>query len=520
MPRLFSTLQFRLAAAFVLWTGLFQLALVLGVPLIRERYIYEQIDRAIAEEAREVRQRLEELPEPPAEIDDFVGPRFTLGSEQSDQVVAVLRDAEGRVLAATELAEGIELPFVVPPEEVPPTPAPVKSDADAGRFHTATIPSLDPEQRSQGRTHRVRLATYPVTTASGRPVYLQVGMSLAMADRMQAFLRWSLLGALLAGTVGAGIAGWIVAGTIVSRIKRITGAVRDVSPNRLEERIELPEGDDEVGRMAAEVNAMLQRIAVAVQSHERFISHVSHELKTPVSALLTEAQVLKYVRPDEKAFESFVLSVEDEMRRLGRMVESFLMLARFGHGRRFLAETVLPINDIALESVEHSSMLAWQHGVTLNLTLYDPGTSRPEALVRGDNDLLRVVIDNLIRNAIQHSKPGNRVQVIVDAADQHVMLSVLDEGPGIPEEYLQKVFDRFVQAPSVPDAGRRGTGLGLTIAKGVVDLHGGTIKVENRPEGGCAFIVRLPIATERGKLKPVNGKLEYVTEGVAIPSPR
>ena len=96
--------------------------------------------------------------------------------------------------------------------------------------------------------------------------------------------------------LGAGIAGWLVAGAVASRIKRVTGAVREVSPNRLQEVVDLPEGEDEIGRMAAEVNSMLRRLSEAVQSHERFISHVSHELKTPVAALLTEAQVIK-IRP-------------------------------------------------------------------------------------------------------------------------------------------------------------------------------------------------------------------------------
>jgi signal transduction histidine kinase len=265
---------------------------------------------------------------------------------------------------------------------------------------------------------------------------------------------------------------------------------------------------------------MLRRLAEAVQSHERFISHVSHELKTPVAALLTEAQVIK-IRPTEDAYENFVLSVEDEMRRLGRMVESFLMLARFGHGRRFLAEAIIPINDIALEAVEHASLLAHHHGVTLGLRLHDPGPDDREAMVRGDSELLRVVIDNLIRNAVQFSRMKDRVDVAVEITGSWVVLSVRDNGPGIPEEYLERVFDRFVQAPTVPDAGRRGTGLGLTIAKGVVDLHGGEIRVRNRPEGGCEFTVRLPLAVPPSQRpgRPPGGVAE-VTIPEALPTPR
>jgi signal transduction histidine kinase len=479
MPRFFRTLQFRLAAAFVLWTALLQLALLLGIPLLREPYMLEQMDRAIAVQAAGLPERLEAMGAPPAEIWGL-SEEIDAEAEGTGPILVQIRSHTGEVLATSPRIADLIFPL---------NPNLALRPGEAS-FQTVFLPSG--YDLGEG-ARRLRVATYRIAPRGHEPFYLQIGASLAAADRMHSLLTLTLAAALVAGTLGAGIAGWLVAGAVAARIKRVTGAVREVSPNRLQERVDLPEGDDEIGRMAAEVNAMLRRIAEAVQSHERFISHVSHELKTPVAALLAEAQVIKY-RPTEEAYESFVLSVEDEMRRLGRMVESFLMLARFGHGRRFLADAMVPINDIALEAVEHASLLAHQHGVTLGLNLYDAGPDDPEALVRGDAELLRVVIDNLIRNAVQFSRMKDRVDVGVEVHNGQVILTVRDQGPGIPEEYLDRVFERFVQAPSVPDAGRRGTGLGLTIAKGVVDLHGGHISVRNRPEGGCEFTVRLPLA--------------------------
>lgn len=505
MPRIFRTLQFRLAAAFVLWTALLQVALLLGIPLLREPYVIEQLDRAIAAQTSEVPRRLAAMGGVPAEV-EALGELSIPAGKGAGPIVAQFRDLRGRVLASSPAIETVTLPLH--PERV---------SRERPYYETVVVPPAPGEDEPR---RRYRIVTYLIEPVGAEPYYAQIGSSLAAIDRAHEFLTKTLVAALVAGTLGAGIAGWVVAGAVAARIKRVTGAVRQVSPNRLEDLLDVPESDDEIGRMAAEVNAMLRRLADAVQSHERFISHVSHELKTPVSALLTEAQVLKYQKPDERAYENFVLGVEDEMRRLGRMVESFLMLARFGHGRRFLAETLVPINDIALESVEHSSLLAWQHGVTLGLTLYDPGSSEPEALVRGDAELLRVVVDNLIRNAIQFSKAKMRVHVTVECANGYVVLTVTDEGPGIPEEYLERVFDRFVQAPSVPDAGRRGTGLGLTIAKGVVDLHGGDIRVRNRPEGGCAFTVRLPLAVVPNSPGGTNGSIAEIHIPEAIPSPR
>jgi two-component system OmpR family sensor kinase len=268
-----------------------------------------------------------------------------------------------------------------------------------------------------------------------------------------------------------------------------------VSPTNLDERLDLAALPHEIGQLAADVNVMLERLAQGFRSQERFISDVSHELKTPVAVLLTEAQALKMGHAGPSDHQAFVLSVEDEMRRLGKLVESFLMLARFGHGRRFIGEIVFEVNDVALDSVQHAKLLAAQHGVRLHLSLHD-GEADTSATVHGDPELVRIVIDNLIRNAVQYSKRGDTVSVRVTCQDRNAVIAVEDQGRGVPEQYLETIFDRFAQAPAPTTSGRRGTGLGLAIAKGVVDLHRGTIRVRNRPEGGCAFTVTLPLHDE------------------------
>jgi signal transduction histidine kinase len=246
--------------------------------------------------------------------------------------------------------------------------------------------------------------------------------------------------------------------------------------------------------MAADINAMLDRLGSTISGLERFMSEVSHELKTPVSALLAEAQVMKYAPPTAETAGRFILSVEDEMRRLGKLVESFLMLARFEHGRRYIAEAAVHVNDVVLESVEHSSRLASQSEVGINLTLYDAGSDRPEAIVRGDAELLRTVFDNLLRNAVQFSDRGSAISVDVGASGDQVTIAIRDRGPGAPPEHINRIFERFVQAPN-QKPGRRGTGLGLAIARGIVELHNGSIAATNHPEGGCVFTVSLPLVS-------------------------
>jgi signal transduction histidine kinase len=492
MTSFFRTLRFRIAAAFFFWTGLIQIALLLSLPVARDVFVVDGVDRRLGE----VGSSLVGAAERGAPADSLIR-GSAISDPDPNSIQVQVRDQAGKLLAASSDAHDL----------------PSLGDQFQG---TVTY------KPAVGGPERFRVVTFTAHPPEGPPIQIETALSLRLSDDITRSLRNVLALALLVGLLGSAAAGWIVSGAVISRIDRVSKAVREVAPTRLDTRIQIPTSNDEIGRMAADVNTMLERMAVAFRSQERFMSEVSHELKTPLSALLTEAQVLKRqvsrpapgpvigngtlraAEPGKKGvepYERFVLSVEEEMRWLGKLVESFLMLARFGHGKQFVAETVVPINDVVLDAVEHSSLYARQHGVTLALNLHDPGEASPEAVVRGDSELLRVVADNLIRNAVQFSKRGDSVTVKVDveasdgsAKPDTVVFTVKDQGPGVPPEYLTRIFDRFQQAPT-KGATRRGSGLGLTIAKGVTDLHGGAIDARNDPAGGCVFRVRLPVHT-------------------------
>ena len=476
-PAIFRTLRFRMAAAFFLWTGIFQLVLTLLVPGVRELHVIEAVDQTIRSIGNEVvdSQR------------DGVGTKGILAALQE----TLSRTARGEdVFVELWAADGTLMGAVPERGEVPT----VDAGEDGTAWARATLDhprTIRVQAAAGGAARRVRVGTATIVPPTGEPYQLRVGHSLGMLDYTRDVVYFMLLASVLMGIAGAGFAGWLVSGLIVSRIDGVARAVREVSPTRLDERIELPTSDDEIGRMAGDVNGMLERMAAAFRSQERFMSEVSHELKTPVAAIMTEAQVLKYRKTDLEAHQRFVLSVEDEMRWLGKLVESFLMLARFGHGKLFLADGIVPVNDVTLDAVEHAALMARQHGITLRLSLFDAGEDKAQALIRGDAELLRVVIDNLIRNAVQFSKRGDAVEVSVDSDEAGVVIAVRDHGPGVPAEHLDRIFERFQQAPGA-NSTRRGSGLGLTIAKGVVDLHGGTIGARNVADGGCVFEVRLP----------------------------
>ena len=248
--------------------------------------------------------------------------------------------------------------------------------------------------------------------------------------------------------------------------------------------------------MGQAVNAMLLRLASAFRSQEYFISNVSHELKTPIASMLAEAQVLKGSQADRDTLLSFAKSVEEETRRLGSLVETFLAMARFSEGRHGRADTPISMNDTAVDSLRHNDLFARQHAVNVKLNLADPGDAERwsgEPQVRGDAHLLRVAVDNLLRNAISVSQPGDPVQIAVWVDDQAVWVRVTDRGPGVPPGFVDRMFDRFAQRAD-RRIGERGTGLGLNITKSIVDLHGGKLDVTNAPDSGAIFTLRFPLA--------------------------
>jgi two-component system sensor histidine kinase KdpD len=151
------------------------------------------------------------------------------------------------------------------------------------------------------------------------------------------------------------------------------------------------------------------------------------------------------------------------------------------------------VNEMVMDAVQRCGTAAAQREVRLVPELVMPQPDDPEPTVQGDGALLRLMLSNLIRNAIRYSPPDAPVDVTVALDGDSAVLTVRDRGPGIPAEFLDKVFDRFFRVAD-PKSSFKGVGLGLTIVRGVARLHGGTVQVRNHPGGGCEFTVRIPRA--------------------------
>lgn len=240
---------------------------------------------------------------------------------------------------------------------------------------------------------------------------------------------------------------------------------------------------DEVGELARAFNAMADELAVVDRMRKDLIANVSHELRTPISAL--QARLENLVDGVEAPDPALLRSMLDQTERLGRLVAQLLDLSRLEVGAVPLRREVLDVAPL-LEAVADEARLQ-APGRRIETTVEPPDLS-----VLADPDRVHQVLANLTDNALRHGPADRPVRLAAATSERHVVLTVTDEGPGIPESEVERVFERFYRADSVRPGTSGGAGLGLSIARWIVDLHGGDIHVTSNTPSGCSMVCRLP----------------------------
>ena len=297
----------------------------------------------------------------------------------------------------------------------------------------------------------------------------------------QTILFWSAIG----GALLVGGASFFIAGTAIDPIKRLTSAMAEIGSDQLDRRISTTR-TDEVGRLAAAFNAMLARLEEAFARERQFIADASHELKTPLTVINANAQLLKRWGNDEPQVRAESLdAIITESQQLAGMVSGMLTLAKADSGDQIPKEPLL-IDRLAADVVAHARPRAERKALALEVHL-----PKTEALVIGDESLLRQLLNNLIDNAIKFTESG-RIDVTVTAQDAVVGIDVTDTGVGIEPETAERLFDRFFRSDASHSRVIEGTGLGLAIVRSIARIHGGTVTAAPRPGGGSIFHVVLP----------------------------
>lgn len=390
----------------------------------------------------------------------FLGSRSSAGSASTP--ILLLRVADGRVVSNAAPAL----------ETAPGNRALLRPPTSRRGFVTL---------RFQKEPYRV--AVVPVRDTAGKTVaVLEAALSLAPSRRLAAQVAWTLaaIGALV---VAAGAA--ISAGVARASLAPLHAAARTVDRigrTSLSERVHYGGPPDDVGLMVGAVNDMLDRLDSAFGEQRRFAADASHELRTPLTVVRGHLDVMGRAGGLSREQEDTLALVDDELKRMSRLVEDLLALARLeaGPAHRPVQLEVGPLVDTALARAKALGDRSWSIDCQTGVRAV------------ADPDMLGQALLNLLANAIAHTAPGGSIALSYYTEGDRAVIRVADDGPGVPPEDRQRIFERFYRSGGPRATSGGGSGLGLAITKRLLELLGGSIRVEEAPGGGAVFVAELP----------------------------
>jgi len=317
---------------------------------------------------------------------------------------------------------------------------------------------------------------------SGETIY--VGCSIAREQkelRLEALVLLGVGGVILFfGMAG----GWWFVGRALRPISEISSTAAKISAGDLAQRINSEDAESELGQLIAVLNATFARLETAFAQQKQFASDAAHELRTPVSVILTQTQMTLNRERDAAGYKQTVEACQRAAQRMRKLIETLLELARFDAGQEVLKRQPFDLSRIVSDAAEMIQPLAGEQNVKIVSNL------KP-ATITGDSERIFQVITNLLTNAIQYNRPNGEVRLKSEVHDGLAILEISDTGNGIAAADLPHVFERFYRADK-SRTGAGNSGLGLSICKAIVEAHGGTIEVSSVEAVGTTFTVRLP----------------------------
>jgi heavy metal sensor kinase len=334
----------------------------------------------------------------------------------------------------------------------------------------------------------LRVVTKPIVLDGKFIAIVQVGSSFEGMDEIFHLLAYILLPGILACVVVAGAVGWFLARKALRPVAEITGIARKITAENLDERIRADVPQDEIGRLAATMNEMIERLEKSFQQIRQFTGDASHELKTPLTILKGEIEMALRSKDDIQYMKEVLSSSLEEIDRMSYIVKSLLDLAKMDVEKGTLAKEPVRLDKVLADRHEHFKRLAFDSAVQLDILENKPVT------VLGDQVRLSQLIYNLIDNAIKYTPRGGKVELRLGQDGQTAVFRVKDTGVGISAEDLPYIFDRFYRVDKARTREVGGAGLGLSICKEIAEAHGGTLTALSEAGKGSTFTASLPAA--------------------------
>jgi signal transduction histidine kinase len=356
------------------------------------------------------------------------------------------------------------------------TPARVDTDAAlVRRLARATRPGYGWADTPVGRA---RYAVVPVSVAddprAGRLVALEFrDLERAEIDDSILVLIFVGLGALII----AGAAGYFIAGRVLAPVRMVRSTAEQIGESDLTRRIEV-RGNDDVAQLARTFNRMLDRLEGAFTTQRRFLDDAGHELRTPITVIRGQLEVMSDDPADREQTMTLVIG---ELDRMKRIVDDLLLLAK-AQQPNFIALAPVELADLTVELLAKARVLGdrrWQLDALAEETVLADGERLTQALMQ------------LTQNAVAHTEPGDTIQIGSAVRSDRVALWVRDTGRGIDERVRARIFDRFARANG--SGPREGAGLGLAIVASIAEAHGGKVRLDSIPGRGATFTLDLPL---------------------------
>jgi heavy metal sensor kinase len=317
--------------------------------------------------------------------------------------------------------------------------------------------------------------------------------SLAPLEREHTMVMNTVRIAIALAALAALAAVWLIVRPALHPLSVMAASADAIDRRDLETRLPVPAAPDELQRLAVAFNGLLDRLSESIRSQRRFMADASHELRTPVTVARTTAQVtLSSAARSESEYREALNIVAAQTGRLTQIVDDLFLLALADADGQGPVMRECYLDDVLTECVRDVSVVAKSRRMNINVNSVD------DVAIRGDEELLRRMVMNLLDNAIRYGSEGSDVRVSVSRQNGLATVTVEDTGPGIPEADRERVFERFVRLETARAAA--GGGLGLPIARWIAEQHHGSLHLESSPDG-CRFVARLPIRSSQPSIR-------------------
>ncbi len=340
------------------------------------------------------------------------------------------------------------------------------------------------DQKDDGGVLHFMALRYTVNNSSGTYI-IQIAKDLSEEDYFLSILYRFLIISDIAGILISLAAGFIVSSRILKPISNVTDTALSISAKELTMRIPNTGPEDELKKLVTAFNGMLDRLDDSFTRQNRFVSNASHELRTPLSIINGYLGILsRWGKEDPHVLSESLDAIESETRRMSSLIDKLLFLAKEEDGALEFEKKPVDLGIVLHDIRKDSKLLFPKKKFRFKIS--------KGCIIMGDNDMLRQMFLVFVDNEGKYSDTNSEITLFLDKNMESVLVTIRDEGPGIEKEKLKYIFDRFYRLDDARDKVSGGAGLGLSIAREIIELHGGSVRVESSLGRGTVFTLRFP----------------------------